>query len=62
MAPFPLDEFGALVPTPTISWSLNSAGWLKETRRRVASGRNAELRDYYLHNLSLIFAPAILCM
>ena len=52
MAVFPLDEFGTLVPTSTISRTLKSAGWSKKACRRVASGRNADLRDYYLHNLS----------
>jgi transposase len=52
MAVFLLDEFGTLVPTSTISRTLKSAGWSKKACRRVASGRNADLRDYYLHNLS----------
>ena len=52
MAVFLLDEFGTLVPTSTISRTLKSAGWLKKACRRVASGRNADLRDYYLNNLS----------
>jgi hypothetical protein len=42
MAVFLLDEFGML----------KSAGWSKTACRRVASGRNADLRDYYLHSLS----------
>jgi hypothetical protein len=52
IAVFLLDEFGSLVPTFTISRTLKLAGWSKNACRRVASGRKANLRDYYLHNLS----------
>jgi transposase len=50
MAVFLRDEFGALIPTSTISRTLKAAGWSKKACRRVASGRNADLRDYYLYN------------
>jgi transposase len=53
MAVFLWDEFGTLIPTSTISRTLKAAGWLKKACRRVTSGRNADLRDYYLHKLSL---------
>jgi hypothetical protein len=46
------DEFGTLIPTSTISRTLKTTGWSKKACRRVASGRNAGLRDYFLHNLS----------
>ena len=36
----------------TVSRALKSIGWSKKTCRRVAKGRNADLRDYYLHELS----------
>jgi transposase len=52
LAVFLWDEFEAMVTTSTISRTLKSAGWSKKACRRVASGRNADLRDYYLHNLS----------
>jgi hypothetical protein len=52
MAVFLLDEFVILVPIPTISRTLKSASWSEKACRRVASGRNADLRDYCLHNLS----------
>ena len=46
------DEFEATVTASTISRALKAAGWSKKACRRVASGRNAGLRDFYLHNLS----------
>ena len=52
IAVFLLDELGTLVPFSTINRTLKSAGWSKKACRRVASGRNANLRDYYLHNLT----------
>jgi len=52
MAVFLWDEFGALILTSTISRTLNAAGWSKKACQRVASGRNADLCDYYLYNLS----------
>ena len=36
----------------TISRALKCAGWSKKNSRRVAQERNADLRDFYLHNLS----------
>jgi transposase len=52
MAVFLWDEFEVLASLSTISRSLKSIGWSKKTSRRVAKGRNADLRDFYLHNLS----------
>jgi transposase len=52
MVIFLWDEFEALVTTSTVSRALKSIGWSKKTCRRVAKARNADLRDYYLYNLS----------
>ena len=52
LAIFLWDDFEAVVTASTISRALKSAGWSKKACRRVASGRNANLRDFYLHNLS----------
>jgi transposase len=52
MAVFLWDEFDALVATSTISRTLKSINWSKKACRRVANTRNANLRDYYLYNLS----------
>jgi transposase len=52
MAIFLYDEFKAVLTTSTISRALASVGWSKKAARRVAKERNADLRDFYLHNLS----------
>jgi transposase len=52
MAVFLYDEFNVLVTTSTISRALKSIGWTKKTTRHIAKERNADLRDYYLYNLS----------
>ena len=52
MAVFLWDEFEVLVTTFSIGRALASIGWTKKAARRVAKGRNADLRDFYLHNLS----------
>ena len=49
---FLYDEFEVVVTTPTISRALASAGWSRKAACRVAKERNADLRDFYLHNLS----------
>ena len=49
-AVFLFDEFNVLVPTSTISSAL--ACWTKKATRHVAKERNADLRDFYLYNLS----------
>ena len=46
------DEFDVFVSTFSIRRALKSIGWNKKTIRRVAKGRNADLRDFYLHNIS----------
>lgn len=51
MVVFLWDEFEVLVMMATISRALAAIGWSK-TARRVPKGRNADLQDFYLHNLS----------
>jgi transposase len=46
------DEFEVFVSTFSIRRALKSIGWTKKTIHRVAKGRNADLRDFYLHNIS----------
>jgi hypothetical protein len=50
MVLFLLDEFEIQVSTQRIGRILRSNGWTKKTIRRVARGRNADLRDLYLYN------------
>lgn len=52
MAVFLWDEFDVLVSTSSISRSLKSINWSKKAARRIAKERNADLRDFYLHNLT----------
>ena len=52
MVLFLYDEFDTLVTTSSICRTLAAAGWSKKVARRVAQERNADLRDFYLHNLS----------
>jgi hypothetical protein len=52
MVVFLYNEFDVLVTTSSISRALASAGWSKKAARRVAKEQNADLRDFYLHNLS----------
>ncbi len=52
MVLFVLDEFNVQVTTSSIGRALKARGWTKKTIRRVAKGRNADLRDLYLHNSS----------
>jgi hypothetical protein len=53
MVVFLWDEFHTLVTTFGIRRALISVGWSKKPARRIAQERNADLRDYYLHNLSV---------
>lgn len=46
------DEFEVVVTAKSISRALKSSGWSKKLARNVARQRNADLRDFYLHNLS----------
>jgi transposase len=52
MTIFLWDEFEVLVTTFSIGRALASIGWTKKAARRVAKEQNADLRDFYLHNLS----------
>jgi transposase len=52
MIVFLYDEFDILVNTSAVSRALASIGWTKKATRQIAIERNAELRDYYLYNLS----------
>jgi transposase len=52
MIVFLWDEFEVLVTASSIGRALAFKGWTKKTIRRVAQGRNADLRDLYLYNLS----------
>lgn len=52
MAVFLWDEFGKRVTIQSISRALASAGWSKKAARQIAKEQNADLRDYYLHNLA----------
>jgi hypothetical protein len=52
MAGFLYDEFDVLASTYTISRALRLHGWTKKVARRIAQERDADLRDYYLHQLS----------
>jgi transposase len=50
MVLFVLDEFNTHVTPSSIGRTLKSRGWTKKTIRRIAKGRNANLRDLYMHN------------
>lgn len=42
-----LDEFDTHVTASSIGRALKSSGWTKKTIRRIAKGRNLDLRDMY---------------
>ena len=52
MALFLWDEFGTLVSTHSISRTLRAVGWSKKVARQIAREQNADLRDFYLYNLT----------
>jgi hypothetical protein len=56
MVMFLWDEFEVLLTTAAISSTLKSFGWSRKAARRVAQQRNADLRDFYLHNLSSFYS------
>lgn len=56
MKDFLQKEFEVPVTTSSIGRALASMGWTKKKIRRVAKGRNADLRDTYLYNISK-FSP-----
>jgi hypothetical protein len=52
MAVILFKEFQVLVSLSSISRALASIKWTKQVTQRIASERNADLRDFYLHKLS----------
>jgi transposase len=52
MALFLWDEFGVLISTHNISGTLRAVGWSKKVARQIAREQNADLRDFYLYNLT----------
>lgn len=52
MVVFLYDEFDILLNVSAVSRALASIGWTKKATRQIAKERNADLRDYYLNNLS----------
>jgi transposase len=53
------DEFEARVSKSAISRTLRSANWSKKKARGIAKGRNADLRDFYLHSISSLRSSQI---
>jgi transposase len=49
---FLMNEFDVLVTASSIGRTLRSRGWTKKQIRRIANGRNADLRDHYLYQIS----------
>ena len=52
MVLFIWDKFKVQVTTHSIGRALKSIRWSKKQMRRIAQGRNADLRDLYTHNTS----------
>jgi transposase len=52
MVLFLWEKFKVQVTTFSVARALNHINWTKKTIRRVANGRNADLRDLYLYNTS----------
>lgn len=52
MAIFLWDEFRTMITASSIRRALVATGWSKKAARQRAKEQNADLRDYYLHNLS----------
>ena len=52
MVLFLWDEFRVLVTVHSIGRALQSIGWSKKTSHQIANQQNADLRDFYLYNLS----------
>lgn len=52
MVVFLWDELDVLVSTLSISRSLKAADWSKKATRQIATEQNADLRDFYLYNLT----------
>jgi hypothetical protein len=49
---FPLDEFDLLVTPSSVGRALRAKGWTKKQIRRITNRRNADLRNYYLYQIS----------
>jgi hypothetical protein len=52
MVVFLYDEFGVYVLRYSISRALTAMHWSKKSTRNVPQERNADLRDFFLYNLS----------
>ncbi|KAK9846153.1 hypothetical protein MYU51_002995 [Penicillium brevicompactum] len=52
MAIFLWDEFRIQVTNSSLKRALASVGWSKKVARQRAKEQNADLRDFYIHNLS----------
>ena len=52
MTVFLWDEFQVLVTTSSIRRALIAEGWSKKTARQQAREQNADLREFYFHNIS----------
>ena len=52
MVTFLQDKFHLIVTPCSISRAFVSVGWLKKVIKHIARMRNADLRDFYLYNLS----------
>lgn len=52
MATFFQRSFDVTVSPRTIGRELKDKGWSKKVIRQISNKRNADLRDFYLHNLS----------
>lgn len=52
MAVFLWDEFQTLATPSSVKMALATKGWSKKTTRKKAKEQNADLRDFYLYNLS----------
>lgn len=52
MVRFLWNKFGVFVTTYSVGRALKSIGWTKKTVRRVAQGRNDDLRDLHIHNMA----------
>lgn len=59
MAIFLWDEFHILATTSSIRRALVSKGWSKKADQQKAKEQNAELREFYLHNLSSLNCIAL---
>jgi transposase len=54
MVTFLWNKFKVLVTTYSIARALKNLKWTKKKIRRIAAGRNADLRDFYTHKTARI--------